>query len=238
VAGYFHKKGWVQAVVFLFVLSLCGGSLAAGLDGARVLPEGKLNIFKGNQKVGELSSEAPLPVDKMLQSDGKCGVRMQGIYLVSTENTRFSVRDLSGGTDIFVQQGRLYFALGELRTPLSFSTPKDTAKVESALIEVSTDTFGIKGYLLFEDGKMEIGVMEGGKLVLVNSSGRQVLEPGNRVMVQNAQANLEGGGADASMSEELKTKLLAGVAIGAVIGGVALWDPFDDDGGGTSPFRP
>jgi hypothetical protein len=122
---------------------------------------------------------------------------------------------------------------------LSFSTPKDTVNVESTVIEVSTDTFGVKGYLLFEDGRMEIGVIEGGKLVLVNSSGRQVLEPGKRFMVQNAQANLEGGGAGASLNEELQTKVLAGAAVGAVIGGLVLWDPFDDDdGGGTSPFRP
>ncbi len=236
---YFRKNGLVQAVVFLFVLGLCGGSLAAGLDGARVLPEGKLIIFEGDQKVGELSSEAPLPVGKILQSKRKCGVRMEGVYLVSTENTKFSVRSVSGGTDIFVEQGRVYFALGELKSPLSFSTPKDTVNVESAVIEVSTDTFGVKGYLLFENGGMEIGVIEGGKLVLVNSSGRQVLEPGKRFMVQNAQANLEEGGAVASVSEELQTKILAGAAVGAVIGGVILWDPFDDDdGGATSPFRP
>jgi len=212
--------------------------MAAGLDGARVLPEGKLYIFDGSRKVGELSSEAPLPVGKMLQSNRKCGVRMDGIYLVSTENTRFSVRALSGGTDIFVDQGQVYFVLGELGAPLSLSTPKDTASVESAVIEVSSDTFGVKGYLLFQDGRMEIGVMEGGKLVLVNSSGRQVLEPGKRAMIQNVQAELGEGGADASVKEELMTKVLAGAAVGAVIGGVILWDPFDDDDEGTSPFRP
>jgi hypothetical protein len=240
VTGFLRKSGLVQAVVFLFVLGLCGGALAAGLDGARVLPEGKVSIFEGAQKVGELSSEAPLPVGKMLQSDRKCGVRMDGVYLVSTENTRFSVRALSGGTDIFVDQGRVYFALGELGDSLSFSTPKDTAKVESAVIEVSSDRFGVKGYLLFEDGRMEIGVLEGGKLVLVNSSGRQVLEPGKRAMIQNVQADLGEGGADASMSDEMKTKIMAGAAVGAVIAGVILVDPFDDDdgGGGTSPFRP
>jgi hypothetical protein len=240
VGTYLRKNGLVQGVVLLFVLALCGSAVAAGLDGARVLPEGKLNIFERNQKVGELSSEAPLPVGKMLQSSRKCGVRMEGIYLVSTENTKFSVRALSGGTDIFVEQGRLYFALGELGAPLSFSTPKDTANVESAVIEVSSGKFGVKGYLLCQDGRMEIGVMEGGKLVLVNSSGRQVLEPGQRVMVQNAQAALGEGGADAGRSEELQTKIIAGAAVGAVIGGLILIDPFDDDdhAGGTSPFRP
>jgi hypothetical protein len=87
---------------------------------------------------------------------------------------------------------------------------------------------------------MEIGVLEGGKLVLVNSSGRQVLEPGKRAMIQNVQADLGEGGADASMSDEMKTKIMAGAAVGAVIAGVILVDPFDDDdgGGGTSPFRP
>lgn len=238
VTGYFRKSLLVQAVVFLFLLGLCGGSMAAGLDGARVLPEGKVSIFEGDEKVGELSSEAPLPVGKTLQSDRKCGVRMDGIYLVSTEKTRFSVRSISGGTDIFVDQGRVYFSLGEIGAPLSFSTPKDTAKVESAVIEVSSDKFGVKGYLLFEDGRMEIGVMEGGKLVLVNASGRQLLEPGKRATIQNVQADLGEGGADASVSEELMTKVYAGAAVGAVIGGLILWDPFDDDDEGTSPFRP
>jgi hypothetical protein len=239
VTSYFLKGRLIQAAVFLFVVSLGGGALAAGLDAARVLPEGKVYIFEGGKKIGELSSEAPLPVGKILESNRKCGVRLDGIYLVSAENARFSVGVLSGATDIFVEQGRVYFALGELKGPLSFSSPQDTARVESAVIEASNDTFGVKGYLLYEDDRMEIGVIEGGKLVLVHSSGRQVIEAGNSLWIQKAQADLGGGGAGASAGEELNTKLVAGAVAGGMIGGLVWLDVFDDDDTPpTSPFRP
>jgi len=233
------RKGWVaQATILLFVLSLSSSALATGTGAARVIPTGKVDIYDGAKKVGELSSEAPLPVGKILTSTEKFGVRLDGIYLVANENTRFGVRHLSGGTDIFVEEGRVYFVLNEVTDNLTLSTPQDTVTVQSALIHASTDASSIRGYLLYEDNQMEIGVIDGGQLVVADASGQRMIESGNSLRFQKVQAQL-GGGAGAGG--------LGAGTIGAIVGGVLLVGlgvlaiseaNDDDDSQVTSPSSP
>ncbi len=239
------KGGLAVAVVLLFVIGFSSSGLAADLDSARVIPKGKVLIYEGDQKVGELSSEAPLPAGKILTSNEKCGVRLDGIYLVADENTRFSVRTLSGGTDIFVEEGRLHFALSSTNQMLSFSTPQDTVTVQSTLINASTDTSTIRGYLLFENNRMEIGVIDGGKLVVANARGQQMIESGSSLQFQNVQAQLGAGGAGAGaggMGAAAAGAAAAGAAgLGVVATGTSATgdnpqpDPEDRI---TSPFAP
>ncbi|MFO7785508.1 MAG: hypothetical protein ACQET7_11435 [Thermodesulfobacteriota bacterium] len=231
---FFRKGRLAQAVVFLFILGLSSSGLAADFDSARVIPKGKVHIFEGAQKVGELSSEAPLPVGKILTSDQKFGVSLQGIYLVVDENTRFAVRPLSGGTDLFVEQGRVDFALNNVKDTLSLSTPQDTVTVQSTLIHASTDTSRIRGYLLFENDRMEIGVIDGGKLVVENARGQQMIESGSSLKFQHVQAELGAGGAGAGGMGA--TIAGAATAAAAGLGIVAAGD--SDAGKSTSPYTP
>jgi len=241
MARHFRKNWLVKAVVFLFFLGLSGSALGADFRGARVIPEGKVFIYEGARKTGELSSEAPLPAGKILTSAQKCGVRLEGIYLVADENTRFSVTPLSGGTDIFVEQGRVYFALAEVRGTLTLSTPQDTVTVQGTIISASTGTPMIKGYLLFEDNRMEIGVIEGGNLLLAKAGAGSAIEAGNSVMIQKAQAALESSGA-AAASTGHKPFVVGALAVGAAVGVAALVASSGGDGGAsppvTSPFEP
>lgn len=245
---YFRKGGLAQAVAFLFILSLSSSSLAVDFSSARLIPKGKVHIFEGTQRVGELSNEAPLPVGKILTSDQKFGVSLDGIYLVAEENTRFAVKPLSDGTDIFVEQGRVYFSLNNVKDTLSLSTPEDTVTVQSALIHASTDASSIRGYLLFEDDQMEIGVIDGGKLVVANARGQQMIESGNSLQFQNVQAALGAGGAAGAggLGAGAIGALVVGGVVAVGVGAYAINEANDDDdpppsgsgGGATSPFMP
>lgn len=240
---HFRKSGLAQAVVFLFILSLSSSAPAADLGAARVMPKGTVHIYEGALKIGELSSEAPLPAGKILTSARKCGVRLEGIYLVADENTRFSVTPFSGETDIFVEQGRVYFALAELRDTLSLSTPHETVTVQGAIINASTETSMIRGYLLFEDNRMEIGVIEGGKLVVAKAGAGSAIEAGNSLLVQNAKAALASSGAAASGASGHNPFVVGALAAGAVAGVVVLIAASGSGGDGVpppvaSPFEP
>ena len=232
------RKGWLaQAMVLLFVLSLSSSAVATGTGNARVIPTGKVDIYDGDQKIGELRSEAPLPVGKILTSSEKFGVKLDGLYLVATENSRFAVSHPSGGTDVFVEEGRVYFLLNEVKDTLTLSTPQDTVTVQSALIHASTDASSLRGYLLYENGQMEIGVIDGGKLVLADASGQRMIDSGNRIQFQHVQAAL-GGGAGAGGGVGAGT---IGIIIGGVLlAGLGIYAILDDDDGEgvTSPFTP
>lgn len=246
----FRRAGLAQGVALLFILSLAGSSMAMNTDSARLIPQGKVHIYDGGQKIGELSSEAPLPEGKILTSKSRFGVKLQGMYLVAEENARCAVTPLAGETDLFVETGRVLFALTNVEEGgLSLSTPQDTVTVQGTLVNASTETSTLRGYLAFENNQMEIGVIDGGKLVVANARGRQVIESGNALQVQNVQAALGAGGAAGAGGLGVGGTLGAIVA-GAVVVGVGAYavneagdddDPPSSGGGGTittSPFIP
>lgn len=236
-----RNRALIQAVAFLFVMSLAAGTMASvDLTRARLIPKSKVSIYEGSTKVGELSSEAPLPEGRILTSSEKCAVRLDGLYLVAAENTRFGLTPGSGTMDLFVQEGRVYFALGEFRQTLSFSTPQDSVTVQSSVIQASAGSSTVKGYLLYENERMEIGVMEGGKLMVANADGQQLIEPGNSLRVEKAQADLKKGGTAAPLLGGGSKSVLigAGVAVGVTVGGMAALGAFDSDDGGAPPPPP
>jgi hypothetical protein len=192
-----RKKGFKQLVAILMVFSFSTWAMASGLTGARVIPSSKVTIYDGAKQVGVIGNEAPLPEGKILSSNETFGVQLDGIYLVATEKTKVGIRSISGGQDIFVQEGRVYFSIGAIQNILSFSTPQDSVTIQNVIVKASTSAPMVKGYVSYQDDQMEVAVLEGGQLMAVGANGQQIIEPGNKLMVQKAQANLGGGGAGA-----------------------------------------
>jgi hypothetical protein len=228
----------MQTIALLIVFSFSSWAMASSLTGARIIPSGKVAIYDGAKKIGELSSEAPLPDGKLLVSDEKCGVKLEDIYLVATEKTKFSVTAIAGGQDVFVQEGVVHFALGAFKSTLTFSTPQDTVTVRDVVINASTSTPVVIGYLSFQDNKMDIVVLEGGKLMVVNSRGQQLIETGNGARIQKAQAFLGAGGVGAALGEGASGFVITGGMLAAKAGFVAAVMNQNDSNQPTSPFQP
>jgi hypothetical protein len=230
-----QNKGLMQALVVVVVLCFSTWAMASGLTGSRIIPSSKVGIFDGEKKIGEISNEAPLPQGKILSSKDKFGVKLDGIYLVATENTKVAVSPIDGGQDIFVQSGMVYFSLSAIKNTLTFSTPQDSVTVQNAVIQASTTTPMIRGYVSYENDQMEVAVLEGGQLMVVNANGQQMIEPGRKLMVQKVQAQLGGAGGG------LSSTAIGGIGLGAglgvvLIGGIAGSPSKGSDP--TSPFRP
>jgi hypothetical protein len=231
-----RNKVFMQVMAVLMVFSFSTWAMAAGLTGARVIPSSKVTIYDGAKKVGEISNEAPIPEGKILSSDEKFGLKLDGIYLVATEKTRVAVSPISGGQDIFVQEGTVYFSIGAIKNTLSFSTPQESVTVQNVIVKASTSTPMVKGYVSFQDEQMEVAVLEGGQLLMVSANGQQIIEPGNKLMVQKAQANLGGGGAGAGGLGAGGWAVI-GLTTAAAISVPIIYHNNKSDGP-TSPFTP
>jgi hypothetical protein len=234
-----RKKGWMQVLAVLVICSFSTWAIASGLNGARIMPSSKVAIYDGAKRIGEISNEAPLPEGKILSSDKPFGLKLHGIYLLATEKTKLAVTPLGGGQDVFVQEGRVYFAIRAIENTLTFSTPQDSVTVENVIIQASTGRPLIKGYLAFENKQMELAVTEGGQLRVVSAHGQQIIEPGNKLMVQKAQANLGGGGAGAGGFGWQGWTLIGFTGAGIIAGPIIYngwWDNGDEVP--TSPFKP
>ena len=232
------SKSCIKAIVTIVLLAFATAGFASGLHPARIIPTGKVFVYQGGEKVSELSAEAPLPEGYLLLCDGKAGVKMDGLYWVAADKSLFSVTTKADSLEFELQEGTAYFALSELPRPLVFITPHGVFTAQEAMLNASTDGALLKGYVAATSEGTEIGVIEGGSLLISSSEGEKLIQAGNRIKV--AQNTDQGAASAASTpknpgakSEKTKRKTiilgLIGAAEAATIVGLSLASRYKDD---------
>ena len=105
------NKTRLSVMIVFVILMFASTGFSAGLPVGRILPKGTVSLFHDNQKIGEFSSEAPLPEDTLMSVQGQCGVKLSDLYLVAVDKSLFSVTTNNSSRTLFVQKGIVYFAL-------------------------------------------------------------------------------------------------------------------------------
>ena len=116
--------------------------------------------------------------------------------------------------------GTAYFALKTLPEGLAFATPQGSVVTESMLLNAATGTRLLKGYVKVDKSASEVGVLEGGKLIVRTADGRQTINTGQRIIL--AQSNLGGGGAAAGGGAGAGGGISAGTIAALVITSAAV----------------
>ena len=98
------SKSCMKAVVTIVLLAFATAGFASGLHPARIIPTGKVFVYQAGKQVGELSAEAPLPEGYLLACDGKCGVKMDGLYWVAADKSLFSVTTKANSVEFELQE--------------------------------------------------------------------------------------------------------------------------------------
>lgn len=173
--------------VCLALAFLCAGP-AAAYASARVMPSGKVSVFREGQLVQELREEAPLPNGALLRTEGHCGVRLEDFYLVAADGSAFGLARAGAARELRLEKGTVYFALASLPAPLTFRTPEGMVTAQQIQLLAAASGGLLKGYLAVTDSGAEIGVLEGGSMVVSTARGEQVIQPGQRILL--AQADL------------------------------------------------
>ena len=159
-------------VIAIFVLfAFTSTTFASGLSVGRLIPKGKVTLFQGNQKVGEFSSEAPFPEGALLSVQGECGIKMSDLYLVAIDKSMFSVKTDSDSRKLSVKTGTVYFALSAMPHILVFQTPDGVVTTHQVLLNASSESGLLQGYVSVTDSITKVGVLEGGSLLLSVGDG-------------------------------------------------------------------
>lgn len=204
-----HKKVGKLALLLALVAFTSTGFCADTIS-PTLVPNGKVLVYQGKQIVGQLTAEAPLPEGKLLVVSGKCGVKMDGFFLVAADKSKFSVMTAKMDRSLKVKSGRVFFAISKLADPLSFVTPVGIVIARQVLLNAATGDALLKGYVDVTPKGSEIGVIEGGSMILTTSEGTQKINPGNRLLLAAAPAV---GGATGGAA--------AGAAAGgSIVGGI------------------
>ncbi|MBW1727228.1 MAG: hypothetical protein JRF31_12860 [Deltaproteobacteria bacterium] len=231
-------------VVAIFALLAFASTLfASGLSVGRIIPKGKVTLFQGNQKVGEFSSEAPFPEGALLSVQGECGVKMSDLYLVAIDKSLFSLKTYYESRKLFVKNGTVYFALSATPHILVFQTPDGVVTTHQILLNVSTKSGLLKGYVSVSEGITRVGVLEGGSILLSVGDGEtKRIDAGQELRLAQAGLFEEKEGekeepkaekekiADKDKGWSTTTKVLIG--LGVVGGGVAAFAGGGGGGGG------
>jgi len=179
----------ILAIGLSVALALTGFS--SEFKSARVYPSGKITIYNGSQKVGEFNQEAPVPEGFLIAADGRCGVRMEDIYLVAEDRSLFSVATSANLRQLLVKEGTLYFAVSDMSRSLNFITPFGVLSVLDILLNSATGSPQLKGYVSVKQNGSEIGIIEGGSMIVSTQQGEMMIESGKKLTL--AQADMDVG---------------------------------------------
>jgi hypothetical protein len=241
------SKSCIKAVVTIVLLAFATTGFASGLHPARIMPTGKVSVYQGAQKVSEITAEAPLPEGYLLLCDGKCGLKMDGLYWVAADKSLFSVTTKADSIEFELREGTAYFALSEMPRPLVFITPHGVFTAQEAMINASTDGALLKGYVAATSEGTEIGIIEGGSLLISSSEGEKLIQSGNRIKVAQNTDQGTASAASGTKKQDAKPKTnkvlygALGAAAAATIVLLIASSGGDDGGGGggdTSPSSP
>jgi hypothetical protein len=228
-------------VVFAF-LCFTAPCFAADPFAGRILPTKKVSFFTDGKKVGQYTAEAPLPWNTLVKCDGRAAVRMEHMIVVFENGSSFVLSRTGNGDTLDLKTGTAYFTLKTLPEGLTFGTPQAPVVTEMMVLNAATGDQLLKGYVKAGKSESELGVLEGGSLMVRTADGQQTIKSGQRIIL--AQRTLGDGAAGGAIGGEgLSGAALAGLIVGgaAVMTGVAIWAAPKSDSvsdGEASPFTP
>ncbi len=172
---------------------------------SRIIPNGRVEAYSDGQVVQVYTSEAPFPEGHMLKTQGRCGVRLDGFYLVADDQSIFGIRDQNGERMLTIEQGMVYFALSGLPGNLVFQTPAGVFPARQIVIHAAGQGV-MKAYLDIQSDQTQIGVLEGGYMVVSTAEGDRKIEPGRQITIAQALLFEEDDPSEGGAAEEQQPK--------------------------------
>lgn len=188
----FRKKGTcIKLLTLWLAVFMIGQSLPAWAGADRLYPKGKVTLWRGDQKIGVYTQEAPLPEGAIISADGRCAVKLDDLYLVAEDQSVFSISTTGWQRNLFVKQGIVYFKTSAIRHALAFVTPNGQISVQQIRIKAAFGDAALKGYVAVTEKRSELGVAEGGAMDVFTDDGLMTIEAGKKIIL--AQADMDIG---------------------------------------------
>jgi hypothetical protein len=178
-------RGFSLLTVFLAVNWIFAGA-AWGASISRIMPTDRVRAYQGERLVQTISREAPFPEGLMLRTEGRCGVRMDNFYLVAEDQALFGIRHQKNERVLLIEKGMVYFALSSLPGKLVFKTPAGVFPAQQILVQAAAGQGAIKAYVDVRTDRTEIGVLEGGQMVVTTPEGDRRIASGRQITIAQA----------------------------------------------------
>ena len=245
------NKTRFSIITVFVILMFASTGFSAGSSAGRILPKGTVSLFHDHQKIGEFSSEAPLPEDTLMSVKGQCGVKLNDLYLVAADKSLFSVTTDADSRKLTVKTGIVYFALSALPRALVFQTPDGVITTRDIMLKTASTGQSLKGYVFVEEGITRVGVLEGGAMMMMVDDGQPItIDAGHELRLAQAEIfkdekapkdpteDVEEGTAEDAAKEKGALSTTAMVVGVVVLGGALIGLAAGSSGGGDDAPPP
>ena len=183
-----HRNPKFKTLTWIFAFAFMLAGMAQAYPIARIIPSGKIKVYRNDQLVQVLQEESPLPTGAMLGAEGNCGLRMDNLFMVAEDGSLFSVQEGSGATQFKIEKGALFFAANSQTGTLVFETPAGIINTQQMIIQASAGSAMLKGFVDVSGGNTMMGVLEGGSMIVSTPDGEKMIATGKQITL--AQAGL------------------------------------------------
>jgi hypothetical protein len=243
----------ILSITVFFVLITAVAGFSIDSNSARIIPSKTVTVFQEGKALSIFSKEAPLPLGAVLSCDGKCGIKMDDLLILGEDKSEFLIDAQSNHHIIDVRSGIVYFGLSGLSDSIYILTPKGAVSIDQVLLNASTENKLVEGYIQVGASSSEVGVLNGGSVLLDTADGHTLIKSGNRFTLAMADigdekknnpdkdANVDPADKEGYWNNLSKGQKTAGLVIGGLAVGGATWaiiNNNDNSNNDASPFEP
>ena len=175
-----------KAVSWIVFLAFTWSGVAFAYPIARIIPYGKVNVYRDGELLQVLQEEAPLPEGASLRIEGKCAVRMNDLYFVVQDGGAFSTQTSGAVNQVTIENGTFYFAAIESTEPVAFNTPSGTIRTDQVALAAGDELAFLRGYVNVSEATTQMGVLGGGTLTVATAKGLQSIATGEQLTLTKA----------------------------------------------------
>ena len=216
---YIQKKSIIlKALIFCLTAAMLNQGVVVGASSARIYPAHKVIVYRGDQKVGVYTKEAPLPEGSIISTEDRCTVKLEDLLLVAEDQSVFSINTSGRHRNLFIKQGIIYFKTSGMRHTLTFITPDGQIFVQSIRLNAAFNDQSLKGYVAVSKNQSELGVVEGGSMDVFTDKGPVMIKSGKKIILSQAEMDIGLPEEEEPAKEEEETsKPKAGMSTGQKI---------------------
>ncbi len=188
---FFRKKRIeIRIVVFLLAFLMVSQGVTVLADSDRIYPTKKVTLYRGDKIVGVYTKEAPLPEGSIISADGRCAVKLDELYLVGEDQSVFSINTSGRQRNLFIKKGTVYFKTSAMTRSFSFITPDGPISVQSIQLNAAAGGGSLKGLVTVTENQSELGVVEGGSMIVLTDNGLMTIQSGKKIILSQADMGI------------------------------------------------
>jgi hypothetical protein len=180
----------IRMVVFLLTFFMVSQGVSVFADSDRIYPTNKVTLYRGDTIVGVHTKEAPLPDGSIISADGRCAVKLDELYLVGEDQSVFSINTSGRQRNLFIKKGTVYFKTSAMTRSFSFITPDGPISVQSIQLNAAAGGGSLKGIITVSENRSELGVVEGGSMIVSTDNGLMTIKSGNKIILSQADMDI------------------------------------------------